>query len=162
LPQNFGFGTGYYQYGKSADISKRQWGTQKTIQTLVEVCRQFKRSQFNYDLITDPTAIGRFQIVGIGDISFKFGVTMSPHKSHTRGVHVDVRPCRKDGTWGQVTFRETKIYDQEKTKILIQLFLGNPNVEGILFDDPDIYKLPGVSLSPEKNHDNHFHINMKE
>lgn len=167
LPQEFGLGSGYYQYGKSADISKRQWGTEKTIQTLIDVSKQFQALQltgfgipfgvpFGIPLSFDfpPT------LTGIGDVSFKFGGAMSPHSTHKEGRNVDLRPCRIDKAQLPVRYDAKKDYDQVKTKILIELFLANSNVEKILFNDPEIRKLSRVSYCD--GHNDHFHITMKE
>jgi murein endopeptidase len=134
---------GYYSYGSSTDT--RQWGKKTTIETLQEVSKQFN---------TDNSAI----LVGIGDISFQFGGKMSPHDTHRTGIHVDLRPCRKDGLQLPVKYTDTTNYDQEKTKALIEAFLANKNVKSILFNDPEIVKLKGVSSWT--GHDDHFHITM--
>ena len=157
LPQTFGFGSGYYQYGSGQDIGARQWGTKKTIETLIRVCKQFQTKQRT---ISNHANLASYGLIGIGDISFKFGGKMSPHKSHQTGLNVDVRPCRKDLLWQPVTINEPMIYDQGRTKLLINMFLSHPNVEKILFNDSDIYKTnPRVEFSA--GHDNHFHITMK-
>lgn len=163
LPQTFGLGPGYYQYGKSSDIGARQWGEDTTIKTLTDVSLAFQQIQllgaaypFVMRLPTDfpPT------LVGIGDVSFKFGGKMDPHGTHREGKHVDLRPCRKDKAQSPVTYTDTANYDQAKTKLLIELFLANSNVKSILFNDPEIIKLKGVQKWDK--HDDHFHITMKD
>ncbi len=143
LPQT---GFGYYPYGKS-DTTKRQWGTSNTIDTLTYISMWF--CWFYPDTL-----------VGIGDISFEFGGEMPPHGTHMQGLHVDVRPCRKDNNKVGVLYTDTTNYDQEKTKFLIELFIAHKNVKTIIFDDPDIYALEGVIKDNKGKHHDHFHIIM--
>ncbi|MEZ5428518.1 MAG: penicillin-insensitive murein endopeptidase [Pyrinomonadaceae bacterium] len=143
LPQMCGFG--YYSYGKGS-WNERQWGTAETIGTLEEISRQFN--------LSNPLTL-----VPIGDISFQFGGEMKPHNSHREGKNVDIRPLRKDNAMAPVNYKDTTNYDQDKTKALIELFLSHKNVRSILFNDPVINALKGVS--PWQGHDDHFHINMK-
>ena len=141
LPQMSGFG--YYSYGKG-DWTKRQWGTKATLEALLDIAKQFKLS---YPM--SPIAIG--------DISLEFGGYMSPHGTHQDGIHIDLRPCRKDDLMLPVTYTAAE-YDQAKTKVLIDLFLSHKNVKNILFNDPEIYKLPRVSYYD--GHHDHFHVTM--
>lgn len=141
LPQMSGFG--YYSYGKG-DWSQRQWGTKATIDTLLDIAKQYKWN--------NPTSQ-----IAIGDISFQFGGHMSPHSTHRDGIHVDLRPCRKDDLMLPVTYTAAE-YDQTKTKLLIETFLSHRNVKNILFNDPEIYKLDRVSYW--EGHHDHFHVTM--
>ncbi len=137
-------GNGYYSYG-SGNWYERQWGTQATIDTLLELSRQFR---LNYPTMLMP----------IGDISLEFGGAMPPHGTHREGKHVDLRPLRKDAAQVPVTYTDTTNYDQDKTKALIELFLSHQNVKNVLFNDPIINALDRVS--PWSGHDNHFHVTM--
>lgn len=140
LPQN-STGLGYYSYSGGA----RQWGTRATIDALGELGRQF--------FLNNPTTQ-----MGIGDISFEFGGVMSPHSSHQAGRHIDLRPLRLDRAQVRVDYTDTTNYDQANTKLLIELFLSHRNVSAILFNDPVISALDGVSWY--RGHDNHFHVTM--
>lgn len=132
-------GQGYYSYA-SMD---RQYGTQSCIQTLRDICTQFQIN--NKDLK-----------IGLGDISFAQGGYMRPHQSHQRGVHVDIRPLRKDKKDLPVTISDVN-YSRDSTKLLVQCLLAHRNVRGILFNDNLI---PGVKN--HTGHDNHLHVSMKE
>lgn len=143
LPQ--ASGGGYYSYGKG-NWNERQWGTKATIETLLDIARQFR---WNNPL----------SLVGIGDISLQFGGTMKPHGTHKEGKHVDLRPCRQDDAQIPVTYKDLK-YDQDKTELLIKSFLAHKNVKSILFNDPKIHALERVS--PWEGHDDHFHVTMYE
>jgi Penicillin-insensitive murein endopeptidase/Putative peptidoglycan binding domain len=134
-------GLGYYSYSDGA----RQWGTRATIDALGELGRQF--------FVNNPTTL-----MGIGDISFEFGGPMSPHSSHQAGRHIDLRPLRLDRAQVRVDYTDTTNYDQANTKLLIELFLSHRNVSAILFNDPVISALDGVSWY--RGHDNHFHVTM--
>lgn len=141
LPQMSGFG--YYSYGKG-DWYERQWGTTATVNALNDIAKQF-----NYN---SPAAS-----IGIGDISFRFGGRMDPHHTHQGGIHVDLRPCRKDYKLLPVKYSDAE-YDQTATKLLIELFLSHKNVKNVLFNDPVIHALPRVS--PWEGHNDHFHVTM--
>ena len=127
LPQMSGFG--YYSYGKG-DWYERQWGTTATVNALNDIAKQF-----NYN---SPAAS-----IGIGDISFRFGGRMDPHHTHQGGIHVDLRPCRKDYKLLPVKYSDAE-YDQTATKLLIELFLSHKNVKNVLFNDPVIHALRRV------------------
>ena len=141
LPQMSGFG--YYSYGKGS-WNERQWGTTATVGALIDIAKQF---QWN-----NPASS-----IGIGDISFQFGGKMDPHGTHKEGLHVDLRPCRKDNKMVPVTYTDTE-YDQTATKLLIELFLSHKNVKNVLFNDPIIHALSRVS--PWEGHHDHFHVTM--
>jgi Penicillin-insensitive murein endopeptidase len=144
LQQSGGFG--FYSYGSKTQ--DRQWGTQKTIQTLENVATDF---WFAY-----PTAK-----LGYGDISFQFGGTMSPHSTHKDGRNVDVRPCRKNDEQLPVSYTDAD-YDFDKTKYLVETFLCQLNVKSILFNDKEIQKIDKTLVKSCTGHDNHLHIIMAE
>lgn len=132
-------GLGYYTYSPA----DRQWGTKACIQALRDIAGQFRIN--NRDLI-----------IGIGDISFAQGGHMSPHQSHQRGVHVDIRPLRKDKRNLPVTIADPN-YSREFTKLLVENLKAHRNVRTILFNDTAIR-----GVSSYVGHDNHLHVSMKE
>jgi murein endopeptidase len=141
---------GFVQLSQAPDPSyysispkERQFGTPAAIATVTGIANAH-------------AALNPALAVGIGDISFKDGASMPPHSSHTRGIDADFRPLRKDGKRLPVTIHDTE-YSRERTAALIAMFLANPNVKRILFNDAAI---PGVT--PFEGHDNHFHVNMKQ
>jgi len=142
LPQVSGFG--YYSYG-SGNWYERQWGTPATVAAIQDVAKQFR---WNYPIMD----------IAVGDVSFRFGGNMPPHGTHREGKHVDLRPCRNDGKIGALLYTDT-VYDQVATKLLIETFLSHKNVKNVLFNDPEIYKLPYVDKWV--GHDNHFHVTMQ-
>ena len=93
--------------------------------------------------------------ISVGDISFQNGGHMAPHDSHTRGVDVDIRPLREDGSGGRVTMND-KEYSHDKTRRLVELVSEDPNLKSILFNDS---KIPGVKSW--SGHDNHLHMRFK-
>ena len=89
---------------------------------------------------------------GVGNISVAGGRAFG-HKSHRKGLEVDVRPLRKDGRHIPVTFLSPD-YDRHATQRLIQLFrdcVAAPLV--IFFNDG---KIPGTQ--PLEKHNDHFHV----
>lgn len=136
LPQSCGHG--YYSY----EVAARQFGTEATIQALREVARTFAYNLPNVQ-------------IGIGDISFENGGTMSPHQSHQKGLDVDIRPLRNDRVHSPVTISDPH-YDRETTRWLVESLLAHRNVRRILFNDTHIV---GVHFFP--GHHNHLHVSMK-
>jgi penicillin-insensitive murein DD-endopeptidase len=89
---------------------------------------------------------------GVGNISVAGGLYFG-HKSHRRGLEVDVRPLRKDGMHQPVSYTSAD-YDLEATCVLIQLFRIATAFPLLIFFNDN--RIPGVF--PLANHDNHFHV----
>ena len=130
--------TGYYTYS----AVDRQYGTRECIAALLAIAETWKCSK--------PTVS-----IGLGDISFKDGRPMLPHKSHRHGIHIDVRPLRKDGKQLPISIKDLQ-YSHEDTKLLVETLRGHANVKAILFNDS---KIKGVSHWV--GHDNHLHVSMR-
>ena len=94
---------------------------------------------------------------GVGNISSAGGTAYDKHKSHKNGLQVDVRPLRKDGRHEQVFWYQVDDYDQAATGRLISLFFGYPGVHRILYND----KHASPFVTHFKNHDHHFHVELK-
>ncbi|MBS1790424.1 MAG: penicillin-insensitive murein endopeptidase [Acidobacteria bacterium] len=137
LPQ--GAEDGYYSYS----VADNQFGTAETIKTLQEVAAQFH-------------ALRPDLLIGIGDISFRDGHKMPPHKSHINGRNMDIRPLRKDGAKRPIEFTDKLNYDREATRLLAQTFLAHSNVKKIFFNDPTI-----EGVKPLEGHHNHLHVETK-
>lgn len=137
LPQEGG--DGYYSYS----VADNQFGTPETIKTLQEVASQFHALRPNL-------------LIGIGDISFRDGHKMPPHKSHINGRNIDIRPLRKDAAKRPIEFTDKLNYDREATRLLAQTFLAHPNVRKIFFNDPAI-----EGVKPLEGHHNHLHVETK-
>jgi peptidoglycan hydrolase-like protein with peptidoglycan-binding domain len=135
LPQMCGLG--YYSYS----TEDRQFGTEVTIQTILDVGRSFR---FNMPAVE----------IGIGDMSFALGGHMSPHTTHQDGKQVDIRPLRTDGMRLPCAYQNS-VYSREYTTLLAKSFLAHRNVRQILFNDS---KIPGVHYF--QGHDNHLHVIM--
>jgi hypothetical protein len=89
---------------------------------------------------------------GIGNLSIAGGGDFG-HKSHRKGLEVDVRPLRGDGLHIPVSYLSHD-YDLDATRVLIHLFracTGYPLV--VFFND---IRIPGTH--PLAGHDNHFHV----
>ncbi len=111
---------------------------------------------------------------GVGDISKPGGGKFPPHKSHQKGLDVDIRPIRKDCKQKPVRVDDEQ-YDRSRTVLLILLFLRLCEVDIIGFQD-DIDKLveearktAGEEASkmirekvrPWDGHRDHLHIRLK-
>ncbi len=130
-------GNGYYSYSPLA----QQYGTQRTIDTIVRICQDWFRNQRC--------------LVGIGDMSFPDGHAMRPHKGHADGKCIDLRPLRKDRINSPVSIHSAS-YDRASTDLLVRSLLAHANVSKILFNDSRIH---GVKRSA--GHDNHLHVLMR-
>lgn len=131
-------GAGFYSY-TSAD---KLWGAPGTIASMQAVA-QAVRAALQVDL-------------GIGDISLRDGGLMPPHRSHRRGVDVDLRPIRVDGK-RLPTHIDQDTYSRERTKRLVELLQKDPKLGSILFNDKQI-----TGVTPWAGHDNHLHVRFKE
>ena len=94
---------------------------------------------------------------GVGNISLAGGGAFEPHRSHKKGLEVDIRPVRKDGKRIPVYWQSTDQYDQAATARLIELFRAYPGVGKVYFNDPDLRHL----VLPRHHHDNHFHVELR-
>jgi peptidoglycan hydrolase-like protein with peptidoglycan-binding domain len=132
-------GPGFYNKHGS---STRSYGIKGTIDALMAVGRAFKAKYPNGPRI------------GIGDISFRGGGPMSPHKSHTRGVDVDIRLPRNDGSEAGTNFRDPS-YSRSRTQDLVNMIRANGvlRVEYIFFNDPAV-----TGVKPWAGHDDHLHV----
>ena len=92
--------------------------------------------------------------IGIGDISLRGGGPMRDHKSHQKGVDVDVRLFRTDGR-EEPTRYQLPEYSRAMTQELINLIRANGilGVRYIFFNDPG-----ATGVQPWPNHDNHLHV----
>ncbi len=118
----------------------RRFGIARTIEVLNLVADQY-HAEFGIRL-------------GIGDISKEGGGPISGHKSHQKGVDVDVRVPRNDSREEASNYKSAS-YSRQRTQRLVELFRRNGKfpVKYIFFNDPNIR-----GVSPWKNHDNHLHV----
>jgi hypothetical protein len=130
---------GYYHYSEA----RKQFGTPATIAQLQSVALSFQ-------------AVEPGLLIAMGDISFRDGSAMPPHKSHTNGRNIDLRPMRKDGKKLPVTFTDPA-YSQQRTQALVDAFLATGKIASILFNDPGI-----IGVKPFQGHHNHLHVTTKE
>jgi penicillin-insensitive murein endopeptidase len=130
-------GAGYYVYG-TPDKGQAQYTHPGMMTLLLAVERQW-------------SLIDRRKF-GIGNISVSGGFYFG-HKSHRKGLEVDLRPLRKDGKRHPVTYFSPE-YDREGTALLIGLFhTCAPGLLVIFFNDT---RIPGTR--PLVKHDDHFHV----
>ena len=132
-------GSGFYNKHGS---NTRSYGIKGTIDALTAVGRAFKAKH--------PSG----PRIGMGDISFRGGGPMAPHKSHTRGVDVDIRLPRNDGVEAGTNFRDPT-YSRSHTQDLVNMIRANGvlRVEYIFFNDPSV-----TGVKPWAGHDDHLHV----
>lgn len=130
-------GAGYYVYGTPAQ-GAAQYAHPAMMTLLLMVEREW--------------ALIDKRKFGIGNISVAEGVYFG-HRSHRKGLEVDVRPLRKDGQRLPVTFT-SPAYDLDATKVLIQLFRAATSYPLLIFFNDS--RIPGVR--PLVDHNNHFHV----
>jgi peptidoglycan hydrolase-like protein with peptidoglycan-binding domain len=132
-------GDGFYNKHGS---NTRSYGLRETIQALIAVGQAWKRKY--------PSG----PRIGMGDISFKGGGPMDPHKSHQKGVDIDIRLPRNDGVEAGTNFRDPS-YSRSRTQDLVNMIKANGvlRVEFVLFNDPNV---SGVKYS--SGHDDHLHV----
>jgi len=101
---------------------------------------------------------------GVGDISKQGGGKFPPHKSHQKGIDVDVRPIRKDCARKGVKVGD-KQYDRERTLLLVLLFYILCDVDVIGFQDATLEKeveqYIGDVVRAWKGHADHLHVRLK-
>jgi hypothetical protein len=98
-------------------------------------------------------------VVMIGDMFHH--TDWKEHKSHGgEGRCIDLRPMRKDGKVGKLTYSSTGIYDQKQTINLIKV-LKESGGTSIYFNDPRV--ISAVSgVSSVSGHHNHIHVCYKD
>jgi hypothetical protein len=131
-------GAGYYSY----EPSSRQYGMADTIRALQAIGAAWQQAH--------PQG----PRVAFGDISFRGGPSMPPHKSHRTGLNVDVRPMRNDGKEDRVTYKLPQ-YSRALTQDLVNVIRANGvlPVRTIFFNDPGVN-----GVKPLNGHDNHLHV----
>lgn len=94
--------------------------------------------------------------IGVGNISYQAGGKMEPHKSHQKGIDVDLAPVASTHEEIALTWHSPK-YSRKRTQQLVDLISNNlfVKVRTILFNDPDIR-----GVSPSVGHDNHLHVSF--
>lgn len=130
-------GAGYYVYGTPSHGAAQY--AHPTMMTLIHAVER------EWALIESR----RF---GVGNISVAGGLAFG-HKSHRKGLEVDVRPLRRDGHHVPVTFLSPD-YDRYATSLLIQLFRTCAAAPLVIFFNDG--KIPGTR--PLVNHNDHFHV----
>lgn len=131
-------GSGHYSYQPTS----KQFGRPQTIAAVQAIAAAWQQA--------NPQG----PRIGIGNISLKGGGLMPPHKSHQKGVDVDIRPVRNDRQEKPVNYQSPG-YSHALTQELVNLIRANGvlPVRFILFNDPDVN---GVTASP--GHDDHLHV----
>ena len=126
---------------------ERQYGQPPTMEALRAAGREwekFRAAEKDKGNAVPPLAIG--------SISLEGGGPMDGHKSHQKGVDVDVRVVEKDGKYSKDWTREA-IQSFRKQDVL--------PIDRTFFDRP--VGVPGVGPDPRgSEHWDHFHVRFKD
>jgi len=122
--------------------SKSLFGTPKTIASVEKLARKVAEN------------LGAN--LGLVDLSYESGGAHPDHKSHRRGIDVDIRPLRKDKRNEPVTIADAA-YSRELTSLMVKYLREDSNLQLILFNDTQI---PGVTWA--SGHDNHLHVRFRD
>lgn len=139
-------GTGYYHYTGGDHPSSDAWGQPTTIECVEKVARKW------------ASKYPKRPRLGVGDISLKNGGRFRPHKSHRKGVDIDIRPMKARGE-GPVSVGHPS-YSRKYTKDMIALFIETCDVKRVYFNDIAIArKMDKVATHP--GHHNHVHVTLR-
>lgn len=101
---------------------------------------------------------------GIGNISVANGLKYD-HRTHMKGIEMDIRPVRKDKLVGQAArcSRFDAVYDCDATIKLVRLFLKYPTVKLVYFNCDKVQQACGPGrVRSLIDHDNHLHIEIRD
>ena len=98
---------------------------------------------------------------GIGNISLADGRKYE-HKTHQKGIEMDIRPVRKDKMTGQAARCSyfDPVYDRVATIKLLGLFLQHPMVTKVFFNDDKVQQALARVRSMD-GHNDHIHIEIR-
>jgi penicillin-insensitive murein DD-endopeptidase len=137
-------GEGFTTYNR-ANNGADQYGTEKTIQRIVEIGRRW--------------AVFCAVPFAVGDISRKGGGVLPPHKSHQRGVDLDLRPLRTDGQNLPITYLDAG-YSRDRTRELVKLIREVEPRAIIYFNDSVLIR---EKLTQHlTGHHNHLHVRFPD
>lgn len=139
LPQ-----TGYGWISNAGSPDSQHWGEPRVIQALIQIAKTWKD-------------LGNTLPLVYGDISMRNGESFPPHKTHKKGLDVDIRPI--GSVPGGVTIYSN--YRRDKTRELISIIRKNgiALVDVIGFQDP-IFVSEGLTRN-WKGHLDHLHVRFK-
>jgi murein endopeptidase len=132
-------GPGFYS---TRGATSRQYGIAETIRALQNIAAAWS--------ISHPQG----PRIGISDISFQGGGYMPPHKSHQKGVDIDIRLIRNDGVESGTRYQNRE-YSRTLTQELVNLIRANSvlSVRYIFFNDPQVQ-----GVKKQSGHDDHLHV----
>lgn len=107
-------------------------------------------------LTTNPNAA----LIAINDVSLKSGGKHPNHATHQVGMCCDIRLPRKDGTSGQITYKDSGKYDQPAMRSMLEAFYqqSTHKIRRILFNDMTL--ITAGLCKAALGHDNHAHIDI--
>lgn len=147
-------GTGF----SNIDIERHDYGTSWLADTIRDAGARYE---------TSYRATARAPLMLTNDASLRAGGDTRDHETHETGLDLDVRPARRSGN-GPLNYRQPA-YDREATWAQIKAFLDSPNVEQVIYNDPEILaraeadaRYRGrIATDAAGVHDNHFHVDLR-
>jgi hypothetical protein len=133
------------------------WGTPEALIALVQLAADWRAH-----CTALPEVAPESCPLQIGDMAYYDDRRPDPlgHKDHFAGNCVDLRLFRDDGSryeawWNRPDDRPGRgtAYSATLTAAFIELALARPDVDRVLFNDPDV---PGAT--PARGHDDHLHL----
>lgn len=145
-------GAGYYVYGNVGGVAGTGHLAQYAHPNLLSIIFHVERQWQALDS----------RKFGIGNISLAEGRRYE-HRTHRKGIEMDIRPVRKDKMTGQAARCSYKdaVYDRDATIKLLRLFLAHPMVTQVFFNDNEVKKVLG-RVQYMARHDDHIHIQIRE
>ena len=133
-------GKGFYCYGPE----QKRYGLPEVVRAIARISEQWQQ--------TYPQG----PRIGVGNISLQGGGVMPPHKSHQKGIDIDLRLVASTAREIGMTWRSPE-YSRERTQALVNLIRNNSglNVRTILFNDPNV-----KGVAPWEGHEDHLHVSF--
>lgn len=136
-------GTGFVTYNPDDAAGTDRYGTTLFVKQIIQLAAAWaEQSQVP---------------VSYGDMARPGGKPFPPHKGHTKGNEVDIRPFRLDGRNDPMSWNVVG-YDRGKTRALLELVRQRHPASVIFFNDPALITL-GLCKALG-GHDNHVHLRI--
>jgi N-acetylmuramoyl-L-alanine amidase len=141
---------GYVNYELTDTKDTHDFGTDWLDETIKKAAEYYRD---NY-LKDNPKAA----LLTVNDVSLEHGGDTPDHSGHECGLACDLQLPRTDGTSGNITYNDTKLYDQNAARGILQALDAQSNVSTIYFNDSVLIK--EKLCRSAKGHDNHIHFEI--
>lgn len=145
-------GTGF----RNVDNERHDYAASWLVATLTDAARSYERDYRS----GHPRALP----IQPNDASLRRGGDTPDHDTHESGLDLDLRLGARPG----ITFR-SRDYDREAVWAQMTAFLDSPDVESVIFNDPELVRRADadpryagrVLTDPNGIHDNHVHVDVR-